>query len=120
MAVECDVRSLESVRAAVAAVVEQFGRLDILVNNAGTFETAALQSITLAQWDKMFETNTRGPFLVAQAAYPHLHKAGDGLSISARWAACIPGPRMGTTALRKPPCTCSRRPWRRPGLRRSA
>ena len=61
--------------AAVAAVVEQFGRLDILVNNAGTFETAVLQSITVAQWDKMFETNTRGPFLMAQAAYPHLHKA---------------------------------------------
>jgi NAD(P)-dependent dehydrogenase (short-subunit alcohol dehydrogenase family) len=75
MAVACDVRNIDSVRGAVAAVVEQFGGLDILVNNAGTFETAALQSITLAQWDKMFETNTRGPFLMAQAAYPHLHEA---------------------------------------------
>ncbi len=75
MAVACDVRNSDSVHAAVAAVVEQFGGLDILVNNAGTFETAALQSITLEQWDKMFETNTRGPFLVSQAAYPHLRKA---------------------------------------------
>jgi 3-oxoacyl-[acyl-carrier protein] reductase/pteridine reductase len=75
VAVACDVRSLPSVQAAVASVVEEFGRLDILVNNAGTFETAALESITLAQWDKMFETNTRGPFLVAQAAYPHLRAA---------------------------------------------
>jgi NAD(P)-dependent dehydrogenase (short-subunit alcohol dehydrogenase family) len=75
MAVECDVRSHESVQQALAAVVHQFGRLDLLVNNAGTFETAALQSITLEQWDKMFETNTRGPFLMAQAAYPHLHAA---------------------------------------------
>jgi 3-oxoacyl-[acyl-carrier protein] reductase/pteridine reductase len=74
MAVQCDVRNVESVAAAVAAVVEEFGRLDILVNNAGIFETAVLQSITLAQWDKMFETNTRGPFLMAQAAYPHLNK----------------------------------------------
>jgi NAD(P)-dependent dehydrogenase (short-subunit alcohol dehydrogenase family) len=75
MAVACDVRNIDSVQAAVAAVVERFSGLDILVNNAGTFETAALQSITLAQWDKMFETNTRGPFLMAQAAYPHLREA---------------------------------------------
>ena len=75
MAVACDVRNIDSVQAAVAAVVERFGGLDILVNNAGTFETAVLQSITLAQWDKMFETNTRGPFLMAQAAYPHLREA---------------------------------------------
>ena len=47
-AVACDVRNMDSVQAAVAAVVEQFGGLDILVNNAGTFETAALQSITLS------------------------------------------------------------------------
>lgn len=75
MAVPCDVRDQQSVAAAVAAVVNEFGRLDILVNNAGVFETAVLQSITVAQWDKMFETNTRGPFLMAQAAYQHLHQA---------------------------------------------
>jgi pteridine reductase len=75
IAVACDVRNPDSVHAAVAAVAEQFGGLDILVNNAGTFETAVLQSITLAQWDRMFETNTRGPFLMSQAAYPHLREA---------------------------------------------
>jgi NAD(P)-dependent dehydrogenase (short-subunit alcohol dehydrogenase family) len=75
LAVACDVRNIDSVQAAVAAVVEEFGGLDILVNNAGTFETAVLQSITVAQWDKMFETNTRGPFLMAQAAYAHLREA---------------------------------------------
>lgn len=74
-AVRCDVRDQESVRAAVSAIVREFGRLDILVNNAGTFETAALESISLDQWDRMFETNTRGPFLMAQAAYSHLHES---------------------------------------------
>ena len=75
LAVECDVRRPESVREAVAAVVHNLGGLDILVNNAGIFETAPLQAISVAQWDNMFETNTRGPFLMAQAAYPHLRAA---------------------------------------------
>lgn len=75
MAVPCDVRDPKSVRNAVDAVVNELGRLDILVNNAGTFETAALESISVEQWDTMFETNTRGPFLMAQAAHQHLKAA---------------------------------------------
>jgi NAD(P)-dependent dehydrogenase (short-subunit alcohol dehydrogenase family) len=75
VAVECDVRNKESVAAAVASVVQEFGRLDLLVNNAGFFETASLEEITLDQWDRMFEINTRGPFLVAQAAHSHLRAA---------------------------------------------
>ncbi len=72
MALRCDVRDPASVRGAVAAVVDEFGRLDLLVNNAGLFATAPLESITVEQWDEMFETNTRGAFLMAQAAHPHL------------------------------------------------
>lgn len=77
----CDVRSPESVIEAVAAAAAEFGRLDVLVNNAGAFETAPLESITVPQWDAMFETNTRGPFLVTQAAFPHL-KAAHGRIIN--------------------------------------
>jgi NAD(P)-dependent dehydrogenase (short-subunit alcohol dehydrogenase family) len=75
MAVRCDLRDPEDIREAVGAVVEEFGRLDILVNNAGTFESAVLEEISLEQWDRMFDTNTRGPFLIAQAAFPHLRAA---------------------------------------------
>jgi NAD(P)-dependent dehydrogenase (short-subunit alcohol dehydrogenase family) len=75
MSVRCDLRDAEDVRQTVGAVAEEFGGLDILVNNAGLFESAALEEISLAQWDRMFETNTRGPFLLAQAAYPHLKAA---------------------------------------------
>jgi 3-oxoacyl-[acyl-carrier protein] reductase/pteridine reductase len=72
LAVECDVRSEASVRAAVAAAVGRFGRLDLLVNNAAIFESAPLDSLTLEQWDAVFETNARGPFLVAREALAHL------------------------------------------------
>jgi NAD(P)-dependent dehydrogenase (short-subunit alcohol dehydrogenase family) len=71
-AVRCDLGDPESIREAVAAVVEEFGQLDLLVNNAGLFESVALEDISVEQWDRMFATNTRGPFLVAQAALPHL------------------------------------------------
>ena len=81
MALRCDIRDPASVRAAVAAVVNEFGRLDLLVNNAGVFATAPLESITVEQWDEMFETNTRGAFLMAQAAHPHL-KASHGRIIN--------------------------------------
>jgi NAD(P)-dependent dehydrogenase (short-subunit alcohol dehydrogenase family) len=81
MALRCDVRDPASVRAAVAAVIDEFGRLDLLINNAGVFATAPLESITVEQWDEMFETNTRGAFLMAQAAYPHL-KANHGRIIN--------------------------------------
>jgi NAD(P)-dependent dehydrogenase (short-subunit alcohol dehydrogenase family) len=76
LAVACDVREEASVQRAVAAAVEGLGGgLDVLVNNAGAFETVALEEISVAEWDAMFATNTRGPFLVAKAAYPHLKAA---------------------------------------------
>lgn len=76
-AVPCDVRDESSVRTAVDHVVAEFGGLDLLVNNAGAFETVPLEEISLAQWDAMFATNTRGPFLVARAAHTAL-KASRG------------------------------------------
>lgn len=75
LALECDVRSEDSVRVAIAAAVAEFGRLDLLVNNAALFETAPLESISLEQWDAVFETNARGPFLVAREAIVHLRAA---------------------------------------------
>ena len=75
LAVACDVREEPRVQAAVSATVEALGGLDILVNNAGAFETAALEEISVEDWDAMFATNTRGPFLVAKAAHPHLKAA---------------------------------------------
>jgi NAD(P)-dependent dehydrogenase (short-subunit alcohol dehydrogenase family) len=71
-ALACDVRDEASVNTAVAEAVERMHGLDILVNNAGAFETVALEDISVAEWDAMFETNTRGPFLVAKAAHAAL------------------------------------------------
>lgn len=71
-AIDCDVRSEASVRAAMHNVIENFGQLDVLVNNAAIFDSASLDSLPIDQWNAVFETNTRGPFLVAREALPHL------------------------------------------------
>ncbi len=72
LAVRCDLRQEASVVEAVTAAVDGLGGLDVLVNNAGAFETVPLEKISVAEWDAMYEVNTRGPFLVAKAAHPHL------------------------------------------------
>jgi 3-oxoacyl-[acyl-carrier protein] reductase/pteridine reductase len=78
LAVHCELRSEASVRSAVAAAASRFGRLDVVVNNAAISESALLATLTLDQWDAVFETNARGPFLVAREALPHLRAAREG------------------------------------------
>jgi NAD(P)-dependent dehydrogenase (short-subunit alcohol dehydrogenase family) len=73
--VRCDLRDPLSIEQTAAAVVEEFGQIDLLVNNAGIFASEALENISAEQWDAMFTTNTRAPFLMAKAAYPHLRAA---------------------------------------------
>jgi NAD(P)-dependent dehydrogenase (short-subunit alcohol dehydrogenase family) len=72
MAVYCDLGDPACVRRAVEATIGKLGKIDLLVNNAGMFETLPLESIALEQWDAMLNTNTRGPFLMAQAAHAEL------------------------------------------------
>jgi NAD(P)-dependent dehydrogenase (short-subunit alcohol dehydrogenase family) len=74
-AIRCDLRDPESIDQTVAEVMDEFGQLDLLVNNAGIFESVALEKISVEQWDGMFATNTRAPFLMAKAAHPHLRAA---------------------------------------------
>jgi 3-oxoacyl-[acyl-carrier protein] reductase/pteridine reductase len=71
-AVYCDLGDAACVRGSVEATIRELGRIDVLVNNAGLFQTLPLESITLEQWDAMLNTNTRGPFLMAQAAHAEL------------------------------------------------
>lgn len=72
LAIRCDLRNPDEIDHAIAEVIDQFGRLDLVVNNAGLFESVALEEISVEQWDRIFATNTRAPFLVARAALPHL------------------------------------------------
>lgn len=74
LAVRCDVRDELNVREALAEVQREFRRLDVLVNNAAIYQTVAFEDITVPQWDDIFATNTRGPFLFSKFAAAELRR----------------------------------------------
>lgn len=71
-ALECDVRCEASIRHAVEQTLGAFGRLDLLINNAAIFLSSPFEKMAVEEWDAVFETNTRGPFLFAREALKHL------------------------------------------------
>ena len=74
LAVRCDVTDEKSVREMVKEVAGELGAIDVLVNNAANFESAEFEKLTVARWDAIFASNTRGPFLVSREVLPHLRK----------------------------------------------
>ena len=56
----------------VARMLDRIDELHVLFNNAGIYPPGTLESVTAAEWDRVFAVNARGPFLVTQAALPLL------------------------------------------------
>ncbi len=78
IAIPVDVRSETSCRSMVADALDRLGRLDIVINNAGTNVRKAPQDYSLDEWKLVLETNLTSAFVVSQAAYAHLQRAGGG------------------------------------------
>ena len=75
LALKCDIREEDAVRAAVAATVDAFGGIDILVNNASAIWLRGTLDTPMKRFDLMQQVNARGSFLCAQACLPHLLQA---------------------------------------------
>ena len=67
LAMGCDVKDEASIGEVVDATMKRFGRIDVLINDAGTSWGAPVEEMTLAQWNKVVETNLTGTFLFSQA-----------------------------------------------------
>ncbi|HEX7219763.1 MAG TPA: SDR family oxidoreductase [Burkholderiales bacterium] len=77
-----DVTKPEEVKALVEATVKRFGRLDFLVNNAAVRFETPFAEIKYEEWRKVLSIVLDGAFLCAQAALPHLIKAGGGTIVN--------------------------------------
>lgn len=75
LALKCDIREEDEVKAAVAATVDLFGGIDILVNNASAIWLRGALETPMKRFDLMSQVNSRGSFLCAQACLPYLLQA---------------------------------------------
>jgi len=88
-ALRCDVTSETSVKSMMKDAGRELGRIDILVNNAANYSTADFERLTLRQWDEIFASNTRGPFLVSREALKWMRRKRTGKNRSEKIEAKI-------------------------------
>jgi pteridine reductase len=72
LALAAELADVAQLSALVEAAVARYGRLDALVNNASAYYATPFGEGSAQQWDELFAVNARAPFLLAQAAAPHL------------------------------------------------
>ena len=95
--VVCDVTDPDSVQAAVETVVESHGTIDVLVNNAGIVADSTVVETDWTTWQKCFDVNAGGTFLMCRAVAPHMQQAGRGRILNAASFAAIV-PSVGSAA----------------------
>lgn len=86
---------------AVAWAADALGRLDVLVNNAGVGVLGPLESLALADVDRVLAVNVRAVFLASQAAAGRLPEGGRIITIGSCMAQRVPGPGGVLYALSK-------------------
>ena len=77
-AYEVDVTDEAAVNDAVAALLEQDGRIDVLVNNAGIYPHTPFDEVTFDEWRRVLATNLDGVYLCTRAVWPALVARGYG------------------------------------------
>jgi pteridine reductase len=91
-----DLTSPDAAATLVGDIVRTIGSLDVLVNSSAVMERTPFGQVTSAQWDAMMALNLRAPFMLAQAAAPHLAAAEGAivniadLAAFETWPAYIP------------------------------
>jgi len=82
IAIVCDVTRGEETRQAVEETERAFGKVNVLVNNAGMLSVTTVESISEEDWDRVMDTNLKGPFLMSRAVLPAFRRAGGGAIVN--------------------------------------
>ena len=77
-----DISQPETVERVFNGLNSEFGQLDVLVNNAGAFDGGPIDELSLESWDRVINTNLRGPFLCTQRAMRLMKPKGTGRIIN--------------------------------------
>ena len=77
-AIVCDVTRWKAIGEAVSETEGVFGPVQVLVNNAGRLSVSTVESVSEEDWERVMETNLKGPFLMSRAVLPSMRKAGGG------------------------------------------
>ncbi|MFD3443502.1 SDR family NAD(P)-dependent oxidoreductase [Microbacteriaceae bacterium 4G12] len=89
--VRADIGDDASVRAAIDAVAERFGRIDILVNNAGIGAQGTVANNDDDEWARVFNVNVIGTARVSRAALPWLRKSPSAAIVNTSSVAATAG-----------------------------
>jgi NAD(P)-dependent dehydrogenase (short-subunit alcohol dehydrogenase family) len=92
VAVRADAADAAEAAGAVSAAAEALGGLDVLVNNAGVGVLGPLETLSLADVDRVLDVNVRGVFLASQAAAARMPEGGRIITIGSCMAQRVPGP----------------------------
>lgn len=82
LAVHCDISDPASVQLMIERTLDRFGGMDVLVNNAGIFPFSPVETLSVADWDRVFAVNARGTFLCSKAVIPIMRQRGAGKIIN--------------------------------------
>lgn len=69
-------------REAVDFTLEKYGKIDILFNNAGILITGLTHDTEIDYWDKIFDINVKGTFMMSKFVIPHMLENGGGCIIN--------------------------------------
>jgi gluconate 5-dehydrogenase len=78
LALACDVTDESQIKSAIEQVISKFGKIDILLNNAGVAVRGGVHQLSSEDWDKSFNTNVKGIFLMSKYVVPQMMKQNYG------------------------------------------